>query len=114
MKYVIMFTSRPDLDAAVPPERAQEVYGRLSEWFGEHATVITDAGAVLQPVTTATTVKHGASGPVVVDGPFAESKEVIGGVFFMRMATQEEAVHWASQTPFVVHGMLEIRELWRT
>jgi hypothetical protein len=48
------------------------------------------------------------------DGPFLESKEVIGGLFFMRMATIEAAVEWASQTPFVIHGALEIRELWRT
>jgi hypothetical protein len=50
----------------------------------------------------------------VFDGPFLESKEVIGGLFFMRMDTLEEAVHWAIQTPFVIHGALEIRELWRT
>ena len=79
MKYVIMFTSTPELDAAVPPERAQEVYGRIYQWFGEHAEKIDDSGAELQPVTTATTVTHGAGGPVVVDGPFSEAKEVIGG-----------------------------------
>jgi hypothetical protein len=50
----------------------------------------------------------------VFDGPFLETKEVIGGLFFMRMATLEAAVEWASQTPFVIHGALEIRELWRT
>lgn len=50
----------------------------------------------------------------VFDGPFLESKEVIGGLFFMRMASLEEAVDWASQTAFVRHGALEIRELWRS
>ncbi len=48
------------------------------------------------------------------DGPFLESKEVIGGLFFVRMANIGEAVRWAGETPFVVHGALEIRELWRT
>jgi hypothetical protein len=48
------------------------------------------------------------------DGPFLESKEVIGGLFVVRMTTIDEAVRWASETPFVVHGTLEIRELWRT
>ncbi len=48
------------------------------------------------------------------DGPFLESKEVIGGLFFVRMASIGEAVRWAGETPFVVHGALEIRELWRT
>jgi hypothetical protein len=49
-----------------------------------------------------------------VDGPFLESKEVIGGLLFLRLASIEDAVRWAAKTPFVVHGALEIRELWRT
>ncbi len=48
------------------------------------------------------------------DGPFLESKEVIGGLFFVRMTGIEDAVRWAAATPFVAHGALEIRELWRT
>jgi len=50
----------------------------------------------------------------VFDGPFLESKEVIGGLCFLRMTSIEAAVHWASQTAFVTHGALEIRELWRS
>ena len=50
----------------------------------------------------------------VFDGPFLETKEVIGGLFFMRMATLDEAVEWASQSEFVKLGSLEIRELWRS
>ena len=48
------------------------------------------------------------------DGPFLESKEVIGGLLFVRMTSIEDTVRWAAETPFVVHGALEIRELWRT
>jgi hypothetical protein len=48
------------------------------------------------------------------DGPFLESKEVIGGLVLLRMTSLDEAVRWAGQTRFVVHGALEIRELWRT
>lgn len=50
----------------------------------------------------------------LADGPFLESKEVIGGVFFLRLTSLEEAVAWAERTRFVVHGALEIRELWRS
>jgi hypothetical protein len=50
----------------------------------------------------------------VMDGPFLESKEIIGGLFFMRMASLEEATEWAATTKFVEHGALEIRELWRS
>jgi hypothetical protein len=50
----------------------------------------------------------------VFDGPFLESKEVIGGFFFMRMTSLDEAVDWASRSEFVKHGAVEIRELWRS
>jgi hypothetical protein len=50
----------------------------------------------------------------VFDGPFLESKEVIGGLFFMRMASLDEAVDWASRSEFVKYGSVEIRELWRS
>jgi hypothetical protein len=46
------------------------------------------------------------------DGPFLESKEVIGGLLLLRMTSIHEAVRWAAETRFVVHGTLEIRELW--
>jgi hypothetical protein len=50
----------------------------------------------------------------VFDGPFLESKEVIGGVFFLRLASLDEAVEWAAGSRFIAHGALEIRELWRS
>lgn len=48
------------------------------------------------------------------DGPFLESKEVIGGVFFLRMDSLDDAVRWASGAEFVKYGAVEIRELWRS
>ena len=79
MKYVIMFTTTPELDAAVSPEHAEQVYRRTYDWFGTNREVLTESGAQLQPVTTATTVSYGGDVPVVADGPFSEAKEVIGG-----------------------------------
>jgi len=99
MKYVIMFTSTPELDAAVPPERRQEVYGRIYEWFGEHAGQIDDSGAELHPVATATTVRHGSDGPVVVDGPFSEAKEVIGGFSVIDVADLDAAIALVKSWP---------------
>lgn len=92
MKYVLMFTTTPELDAAVPPERAQEVYGRIYQWFQDNADKIGESGAELQPVETATTVKHGEAGPVVVDGPFSEAKEVVGGFTVIDVPDMDAAV----------------------
>lgn len=50
----------------------------------------------------------------IFDGPFLEGKEVIGGIFFLHLANLDDAVEWANETAFVEHGVLEIRELWRS
>ncbi|MBV8760184.1 MAG: hypothetical protein JO257_23025 [Deltaproteobacteria bacterium] len=67
-------------------------------------------GNRLLPPTTGKRVARRA----VFDGPFLESKEVIGGVFLMRMASIDDVVAWAQGSAFIHHGALEIRELWRT
>jgi hypothetical protein len=71
-------------------------------------------GVRLMPPKTGRRVATDRGRRAIFDGPFLESKEVIGGVFFARMTSIEEAVRWASETPYIAHGALEIRELWRS
>lgn len=92
MKYVIMFTSTPEHDAAVEPEVAQDVYGRVYTWFQDNDAQIADGGAELQPVDTATTVRHAAQGPVVVDGPFTEAREAVGGFSIIDVPDLDAAI----------------------
>ncbi|GAA1468515.1 YciI family protein [Microbacterium thalassium] len=99
MKYVLMFTSTPELDDAVDPARAQEVYGRIYEWFGEHSDKFAGISAELQPVSTATTVAHGDTGPVVVDGPFSEAKEVVGGFTVIDVPDLDAAIAMTKTWP---------------
>jgi hypothetical protein len=101
VKYVIMFTSTPELDAAVPPERTAEVYKRIFEWYGTHDASISDGGAELKEHTLATTVRAGENGPVVVDGPFSEAKEVIGGFSILDVADLDAAVAIAKTWPML-------------
>ena len=92
MKYVLMFTSRPDLNASVDPELGQAVYKKVYEWFQENGDKIADSGAELLGVETATTIKHGDDGPVVVDGPFNEAKEIVGGFSVIDVPDMDAAV----------------------
>lgn len=101
MKYVIMFTSTPEHDAAVAPEVAQDVYGRVYQWFQDNASVIEDSGAELQPVDTATTVRHGAHGAVVVDGPFTEAREAVGGFSIIDVPDLDAAIALAKSWPML-------------
>lgn len=71
-------------------------------------------GVRLEPPRTGRGISTRAERRSTFDGPFLESKEVIGGLFFLRVANVEEAVRWAGTSRFVVHGTLEIRELWRS
>jgi hypothetical protein len=71
-------------------------------------------GMRLEPPRTGRRVATRAERRATFDGPFLESKEVIGGVFFVRMRSIDDVVRWAGETNFVVHGALEVRELWRT
>lgn len=101
MKYVIMFTHRPDLDEAVPTERREEVYQQIYRWFEEHDDKFAGGGAELQPVSTATTVKASANGdgPVVVDGPFSEAKEAVGGFSIIDVPDLDAAIALARTWP---------------
>ena len=96
MKYVLMFATDPGAQADVEPQVAQEVYGRIYEWFGANAASIADGGAELLGAETATTVR---SGGVVVDGPFVEAKEVIGGFTVIDVPDLDAALAMAKSWP---------------
>jgi hypothetical protein len=102
MKYVLMYSNRPDLLEAVPEERRAEVYGQIFRWFETHASAFVDSGAELQGPETATTVKTGENGsPVVVDGPFSEAKEAIGGFSVIDVENFDAALELARSWPSI-------------
>jgi hypothetical protein len=113
MKYVLMFTSRPDLSANVDPELGQAVYKKVYEWFQEHGDKFADSGAELHGIETATTVKHGDDGPVVVDGPFNEAKEVVGGFSVIDVPDMDAAIALTKTWPHLeIPGVaVEIRPM---
>jgi hypothetical protein len=100
MKYVLMYTNRPDLDAAVPEERRTEVYQAIYGWFEKHGAVMTSAGAEQGP-ETATSVKSAPNGgpPVVVDGPFSEAKENVGGFSIIDVPDLDAAIAIVKEWP---------------
>lgn len=83
--------------------------------FGEAAASTITGGAALQPTLTATTVhlQGGKGGEVITtDGPFAETKEVLGGFFLLECADLDEAVKWAAQIPAAwTGGSVEVRPI---
>jgi hypothetical protein len=116
MRYVTMVTSQPELDAAVPAQRQEEIYQRIYAWFEEHGEAFVSGGAELQPPTTATTVKAAAKPggePIVVDGPFSEAKEIVGGFSIIDVPDLDAALALARTWPGLeVQGVaVEIRPI---
>jgi len=93
---------------------APEHAGQMAEYaaFGEAAGPVITGGAALLPTSTATTieVRGGKGGDLVtLDGPFAETKEVLGGFYLLECADLDEAISWAAQIPGAWHGRIEVR-----
>ncbi|MDQ1483087.1 MAG: hypothetical protein QOF35_1163 [Actinomycetota bacterium] len=102
MKYVLMYTNRPDLDEAIPTERREAVYAAIYGWFEKHGAVMTDTGAELQGPETATSVKspmEPGGEPVVVDGPFSEAKENVGGFSVVDVPDLDAAIAMVKEWP---------------
>jgi hypothetical protein len=101
MKYVLMFCNTPELGDKVPAEESEANYQEIFAWFDEHYSAghIVDGGAELQPPTTATTVKANGDQPLVVDGPFTESKEVVGGFSVIDVPDLDAALAMAKSWP---------------
>jgi hypothetical protein len=66
----------------------------------------------LQPSATATTVRVANGKPQVLDGPYADSKEQLGGYFLLDVPDLDAALSWAARCPGASHGAVEIRPVW--
>ena len=69
------------------------------------------AGDALQPTMTATTVRVNDGGTVTSDGPFAETKEQLGGFYMVEAADLDEAISWAAKIPSAASGSIEVRPI---
>jgi hypothetical protein len=66
----------------------------------------------LQPSSVATTVRIADCKSQVLDGPYADSKEQLGGYYIIEVADLDAALSWAARCPASSHGVVEVRPLW--
>jgi len=66
----------------------------------------------LRPASTATTVRIANGKSQVLDGPYADTKEQLGGYFLIDVADLDAALAWASRCPGASHGIVEVRPVW--
>ena len=107
--YLLLFRG-PDWDKGLSDEELQEVLGRVMGWFDG----VSKAGKVKggQPLARSGKIVSGKNGRVVADGPFAESKEVIGGYLMLDVETHDEALAIAKSFPCLQYDIsIEVRPL---
>jgi len=66
----------------------------------------------LQPASAATTVRVTNGKSQVLDGPFVETKEQLGGYYLIEVADLDAALSWAARCPGASHGVVEVRPVW--
>ena len=79
--------------------------------FGSRARAagVLLGGEALEPISTATSVRLQDTKAVLTDGPFAETKEQLGGFYHLECKDLDEATYWASQIPTARYGTIEVR-----
>ena len=92
-----------------------ELQADMEKW-GEYTSAIMAAGAspggeALQPTATATSVRDDNGNPLVTDGPFAETREQLGGYYVLDVENLDEAIKWAHRCPGSKVGTIELRPI---
>ena len=112
MQYLLLINDRADEKAweTMPEEARNAIMAEYMQYTQELRSrgLFVDANQ-LQPASTATTVSVRDNETVVSDGPFAETKEVLGGYYLIEVDTLDEAIEWAAKIPSARFGHIEVR-----
>ncbi len=113
MRYLLLIHTSPDVEGPSPDERLAEDMGKLLEDMTKAGVLLDTAG--LRPIKEATRIRLADGKQTVIDGPFTEAKEVIGGYCLLQARSKDEAVEWASRF-LALHGpdwdmSMEVRQL---
>ncbi len=117
MKYALLIYGDEKARENAPPEAVDmmyEAYGKFGAELDERKAFV--AGEELEPTSTATSVRieGGPGGEVVVtDGPFAETKEQLGGFYIVECETLDDAIELAAKVPSAPFGTIEVRPVTR-
>ena len=112
MKYALLIYTNEAQEMKMSEAEQQEVMGAYYAFTNELSTAGANLGGeALLPTTTAKSVRVRDGETVVTDGPFAETKEQLGGFYLVEAASEEEAIQWAAKIPGSQVGTVEIRQL---
>jgi hypothetical protein len=112
MKYLLMIYGNESIAQKCSEAEGRKIYGEYMKFTQE----IKDSdkylgGNPLQPTSTATTVRVRDGKPLVTDGPFAETKEQLGGYYLIEASDLDDAIKVAAKIPGARDGSIEVRPI---
>jgi hypothetical protein len=115
MLYALLFYNPPH--TLIPEPEREAVIGRTLAEMGDWQRDLERAGAYrsglrLAPVDAAASLRSQGGDVLVSDGPFAETKEILGGLVVIECGSFDEALAWARRCPIVRFGTVEVRPQW--
>jgi hypothetical protein len=113
MEYILMVFADQAQFEKIPPAQASEALAA----YGAYTEALQKAGVLrgsnrLRPVQSATTVRVKAGKTEVLNGPYAETREQLGGYFLIDVPDLDAALAWAARCPGASHGVMEVRPIW--
>ena len=113
MQYLLMIYSREGAWEKMSPAEQQQglaAYNAFTEAL-KKSGALTGSNR-LRGASTATTVRVANGKPQVQDGPYADTKEQLGGYYLIDVADLDAALAWAGRCPGASHGIVEVRPVW--
>ena len=97
-------------EGEMPTEQDLAAMGKFNEELAKAGMLL--AGEGLHPTSKGARITLGKGQPAVIDGPFAETKEVLAGFWVIRAKSRQEAVEWMMRAPFPAGTTLELRQVF--
>lgn len=104
-------------DEQAEAQASEAETARVIEAYGAYTKALGDAGVIrggerLRPSAEARRVRVRGGQRAILDGPFTETKEVLGGFYLLECATREEALEWGARCPGAEHAFVEVWPIW--
>lgn len=113
MRVLVLVKANADSEAgALPDEKMLTEMGKFNEELVKSGVML--AGEGLQPSSKGVRVKFDGKKRTVIDGPFAETKELVAGFWIWQVKSKEEAIEWLKRAPFDGGEEVEIRQIFET
>lgn len=115
MEYMLLIYADPAGFERLSPAQAEEAMAA----YGAYHEALQKAGVLrhsnrLRPAQAATTVRVQSGKTEVLNGPYVETREQLGGYFLIDVPDLDAALSWAARCPGASHGVVEVRPIWPT